>query len=146
MARQNRLQHVLSSDQPPRSASRVGVWSESHLTQCQFIQWLAPVAALQVLGDPAESTWARRTSLSPHVFLELFLFPSAKSVGNAILRFTQHNKALVAQPCPTLCDLTDCSPPGSSIHGILQVRILEWVAISSSGAETGVSGSLGQQE
>ena len=31
--------------------------------------------------------------------------------------------------CPTLCDPTDCSPPGSSVHGILQARIREWVAI-----------------
>ena len=31
-----------------------------------------------------------------------------------------------------LCDPTDCSPPGSSVHGILQARILEWVAISFS--------------
>ena len=38
----------------------------------------------------------------------------------------------VAQSCLTLCDPVDCSPPGSSIHGILQARILEWVAISSS--------------
>ena len=30
---------------------------------------------------------------------------------------------------PTLCDSEDCSPPGSSVHGILQVRILEWVAM-----------------
>ena len=36
---------------------------------------------------------------------------------------------LVAQLCPTLCDPIDYSPPGSSIHGILQARILEWVAI-----------------
>ena len=35
----------------------------------------------------------------------------------------------VAQLCPTLCDPMDCSPPGSSVHGVLQVRILEWVAI-----------------
>ena len=35
----------------------------------------------------------------------------------------------VAQSFPTLCDPTDCSPPGFSIHGILQARILEWVAI-----------------
>ena len=34
--------------------------------------------------------------------------------------------------CPTLGDPVDCSPPGSSVHGILQARILEWVAISSS--------------
>ena len=38
----------------------------------------------------------------------------------------------VAQLCPTLCDPTDCSPPGSSVRGILQARILEWVAISFS--------------
>ena len=34
--------------------------------------------------------------------------------------------------CPTLCDPMDCSPPGSSVHGIFQARILEWVVISSS--------------
>ena len=39
---------------------------------------------------------------------------------------------LVAQSCPTLCDLMDCSPPGSSVHGILQAKILEWVANSFS--------------
>ena len=39
---------------------------------------------------------------------------------------------LVAKSCPTLCDPVDCSPQGSSIHGILQARILEWVAISFS--------------
>ena len=38
----------------------------------------------------------------------------------------------IAQSCPTLCDPLDCSPPGSSVHGILQARILEWVAISFS--------------
>ena len=36
-----------------------------------------------------------------------------------------------AQSCPTLCDSVDCSPPGSSVHGILQARILEWVAMPS---------------
>ena len=37
-----------------------------------------------------------------------------------------HAKSL--QLCPTICDPMDCSPPGSSVHGILQARILEWVA------------------
>ena len=41
-------------------------------------------------------------------------------------------KVLVTQSCPTLCNAMDCSPPGSSVLGILQARILEWVAISSS--------------
>ena len=39
---------------------------------------------------------------------------------------------LVAQSCLTLCNPFDCSPPGSSVHGISQARILEWVAIFSS--------------
>jgi len=38
------------------------------------------------------------------------------------------------QSCPTLCDPTDSSPPGSAIPGILQARTLEWVAISFSNA------------
>ena len=39
---------------------------------------------------------------------------------------------VVAQSCPTLCHLMDCSLPGSSVHGIVQARILEWVAMPSS--------------
>ena len=38
----------------------------------------------------------------------------------------------VAQLCPTLSDLMDCSLPGSSVHGILQARVLEWGAIAFS--------------
>ena len=41
-----------------------------------------------------------------------------------------NGKVFVAQSCLTLCDPTDCSPPGSSVQGILKARILEWVAIS----------------
>ena len=36
----------------------------------------------------------------------------------------------VVQSCPTLSDPMDCSPPGSSVHGILQARVLEWGAIT----------------
>ena len=39
----------------------------------------------------------------------------------------------VTQSCLTFCDLMDCSPPGSSVHGIFQARVLEWGAISFSG-------------
>ena len=38
----------------------------------------------------------------------------------------------VAQSCPTLRDLMDCSPPGSSVHGIFQASVLEWGAIAFS--------------
>ena len=37
--------------------------------------------------------------------------------------------SVVAQPCPTLSDPMDCSPPGSSIRGIFQARVLEWVPL-----------------
>ena len=38
-------------------------------------------------------------------------------------------KVLVTQLCLTVCNPMECSPPGSSVHGILQTRMLEWVAI-----------------
>ena len=41
-------------------------------------------------------------------------------------------KVLVAQSCPPLSDPMDCSPPGPTVHGILQARVLEWVAMSVS--------------
>ena len=41
-------------------------------------------------------------------------------------------KALITQLCPTLCNPMDCSLPGSPVHGSLQARILEWIAISFS--------------
>ena len=53
------------------------------------------------------------------------------------LEFTQAAAAAAAkslQSCPTLCDPTDSSPPGSTVPGILQARTLEWVAISFSNA------------
>ena len=66
---------------------------------------------------------------SPAVWCQPAAGPSALDLfsGRRVVR-----KVLVPQSCPTLCDPLDCSPPGSSVHGILQSRILEWVAISSS--------------
>ena len=46
--------------------------------------------------------------------------------------FVIHHKVLVTQSCLILCDPMDCSTPGSSVHGILQARILEWSDISFS--------------
>jgi len=75
--------------------------------------------------------WPRLTLLRPsncflvssntHAFLENFLYHKG-------LLFV----FLCSQSCLTLCDPMDCSPPGSSVHGILQARILEWVAMPSS--------------
>ena len=41
----------------------------------------------------------------------------------------------VAQSCLTLSDPMDCSPPGSSVHGVLQARVLEWVASVTKGTQ-----------
>ena len=41
----------------------------------------------------------------------------------------EKSESVVAQLCLTLCDPIDCSPPGSSVHGIPQARILEWATI-----------------
>ena len=57
---------------------------------------------------------------------QLYVTPAME---NFIISF---HGCLVTQLCLTLCDPMDCSPPGSSVHGILQARIVEWVAISSS--------------
>ena len=53
------------------------------------------------------------------------------TISNRLCSFSMNGwVSEVAQSCPTLCDPVDCSSPGSSIHEILQARILEWVAIS----------------
>ena len=44
--------------------------------------------------------------------------------------------AKLLQSCLTLCDPMDCNPAGSSVHGILQARMLEWVAMPSSRASS----------
>ena len=52
-------------------------------------------------------------------------------LGN-IERESEKSESEVAQSYPTLCDPMDCSPPGSSVHGILHAGILKWVTISFS--------------
>ena len=59
----------------------------------------------------------------------------------ARISFKYESESEVAQSCPTLCDPVDCSSPGSSVHGILQARILEWVAISFSRGISPTQGS-----
>ena len=60
-------------------------------------------------------------------------------IGKHINIYCKWDACSVTQSCPTLCDLMDCSPPGSSVHGILQEKILEKVACPP-------PGSLGWEE
>ena len=53
-------------------------------------------------------------------------------LGRKVMTNLGEGEGEVTQSCLTLCDPVDCSPPGSSVHGILQARILEWGAIAFS--------------
>ena len=55
-------------------------------------------------------------------------------ISRYILMYAAAAAAKSLQSCPTLCDPIDGSPPGSPVPGILQARILEWVAVSFSNA------------
>ena len=67
--------------------------------------------------------------LLPHLCVRYLLSEFSFGFGALLLSVITLMCALVAEYCLTLCDPMDCSPPGSSVHGILQARILEWVAI-----------------
>ena len=56
---------------------------------------------------------------------------STRTIDTQITNY-EKVKVLVAQSCLILCDPMDCSLPGSSVHGISQARILQWVTISFS--------------
>ena len=89
-------------------------------------------------------TWLEHLSTCTHTFeLKLGLTSSSLLLvktswgvvfSNGVIRDFWHSVEFssVPQSCPTLCDPMDCSPPSSSVHGILQARILEWVATAFS--------------
>ena len=67
-----------------------------------------------------------------HVLMAELWAKDLASLSFSFPTYKKESESEVAQSCPTLCDPVDCSPPGSSVHGILQARILDWVAISYS--------------
>ena len=71
----------------------------------------------------------QRGVVSPTEFYNIV--QSSAKVAKSMELGWKHAYAKSLQSCPTLCKAMDCSPPGSSVHGILQARILEWVAMPS---------------
>ena len=73
--------------------------------------------------------------ISMQMFKSLnYHYVNKNMISREIIKYLELKmKVLVAQSCLTLCDSMDCSLPGSSVHGIFQERILEWVAIPFSG-------------
>ena len=89
-----------------------------------MIQWMLAIWSLVLL-----------TFLNPDWMSESLWFTYCWSLAWRILSITLlacESESEVAQSCLTLCDPMDYSPPGFSVHGIFQARILEWVAISFS--------------
>ena len=75
---------------------------------------------------------AKSTGVGCHCLLQPMTTEEFAKCDSRDFFFSFVSVCLVAQSCPTLCDLIDCSPPGSSVHGILQARVLNWFAISFS--------------
>ena len=67
-----------------------------------------------------------------HLFLYLLLLLGPYCFCPLLCPSLLESESEVIQLCPTLCDPMDCRLPGSSVHGIFQARVLEWVAISFS--------------
>ena len=96
--------NTTSAERPTAAAAKS---LQSCPTVCDPLRW-QPTRLLRSWDSPGKNT-----GVSYHFFLQ---FMKVKSESE------------VTQSCPTLSDLMDCSPKGSSIHGIFQARVLEWVA------------------
>ena len=112
------------------------VCARAHSLSCVqlfVIPWTVAHQALLSMGFSRQEYWSGLPFPPPGELPNPRIEPKSPSLqADSLL---SQPTVLVAQSCPILCDPMDCSPPGSSVHGILQTRILEWVAISFSRRE-----------
>ena len=112
--------------------------AHSYELEQTWVDWV--LGALMLLDFLLDSFWSFAdsqghsspsfssiTSTTSTVLLFIFLSKSLEVLGLQ-KSFKDRPVCLVTQLCLTLCDPIDCSPPGSSVHGIVQARVLEWVA------------------
>ena len=100
-----------------RVFSRTAIWKHQFFTQPSF--WSSPHICTWL--EDVFTLWESHAPLSPIKRLPTL----SSSPRNALSAHSLHS-------CLTLCDLMNCSPPDSLVHGILQARILQWGAIPSS--------------
>ena len=117
-------------------------WILSFIRQVAFtFTWCLPVHVFRGLSPRMVSAWFSLVSSATASWEHLVSRNKVDSAASwAVTEGGKESEGpwlllllgacLVAQSCPTLCDPMDCNPPGSSVHGILQSRILEWVVIS----------------
>ena len=110
-----------------QSLSRVQLFATTWTAACQ-----TPLS----MGFSRQEYWSGMPFPSPGIFLTQGLnlcllicsrFFTTEAAGKPLLLCMWSRSV-----CPTLCSPIDCSLPGSSVHGIFQARVLEWVAISFS--------------
>ena len=112
------------------SKTFVTPWTVAHL---------APLS----MGFPRQKHWSGLPFLFPGDLPDPEIEPISPALAGRFFSLSHQGNlyAKSLQLCPTLCDPVDCGPPGSSIHGVLQARILVWVAMPSSRGSSRPQGS-----
>ena len=88
------------------------------------------IQKMKIMASSPITSWHVDGETMETVIDFIFLGSKITADGDAAMKLKDacslegRKEVLVAQLCPTLCDHMDCSPPGSSVHGILQARIL----------------------
>ena len=114
---------------PPSCNNTWDGFAASHVTRCYEVSFGKS-------GLP-RAVRAGVTSKTSRFFRDQRAHPNSHNWGSnqgrreGVKSDVLEKKSEVAQSCPTLCDSMDCNLPGSSVHGILQARVPEWVAIWS---------------
>ena len=101
---------------------------------CSFLSdSLRPHGLQSLWNSPIQDTEVGSLSLLQEIFPTQGSNPVFPHCKDSLPDEPQGSKVKVAQSYPTLCNSMDCSLPGSSVHGILQARLLEWGAVPYSG-------------
>ena len=118
---------------------RVALWATVHgvpKSRTQLSNWHTQGrGASNLLSDllkPAKLSKRSSTDITYNCCLLCGFLVSMRLYKAVTSMCPRRHHVKLLQSCPSLCDPMECSPPGSSVHGILQGRILQWVAISFS--------------
>ena len=101
--------------------------SRSSRVQLSVTLWTVASQAPLSMAFPRKEYWSGLPFPSPGDLLNPGIKPMSPALSG---RFFTTQFSSVAQSCQTLCNSMDCSQPGSSVHGIFQIRIGEWIVIS----------------
>ena len=113
------------------STSHIRIWELDHKEGWLLRNWCFQIVGLEkTLERPWDCKEIKPVNLKGNQPWILIGRADAEVEAPILRPCDMHAKSL--QSCPTFCDSMDCSPPGSSVHGLVQARILEWAAISFS--------------